>query len=129
MFFGVGGFFGRKASRFETTCIHRAHHVWFDEYNSCISIEYKHTPVYLLPLQYPKIHIHNSDLLNLIPFELDLTSTPFCGTIILTCEIYLRPYVNKVGFDLLDNEYFTIPYITDAIQNSPAGHQLPSQAK
>ena len=29
----------------------------------------------------------------------------------------------------MDDEYFTIPYITDTIPNSPAGHQLPSQAK
>ena len=28
----------------------------------------------------------------------------------------------------MDDEYFTIPYITDTIPNSPAGHQLPSQA-
>ena len=27
------------------------------------------------------------------------------------------------------DEGFTIPYITDTIPNSPAGHQLPSQAK
>ena len=34
-----------------------------------------------------------------------------------------------MGFNLLDDEYFTIPYITDTIPNSPAGNQLPSQAK
>ena len=28
--------------------IHRAHHVWFDEYNSSLSIEDKHTPGSLL---------------------------------------------------------------------------------
>ena len=28
--------------------IHRAHHFWFDEYNSRLSIEYKHTPGSLL---------------------------------------------------------------------------------
>ena len=28
--------------------IHRAHHVWFDEYNYHISVEYKHTPDSLL---------------------------------------------------------------------------------
>ena len=32
-------------------------------------------------------------------------------------------------FYLLDDEYFTITYITDTIPNSPAGHQIPSQAK
>ena len=29
----------------------------------------------------------------------------------------------------MDDEDFTIPYITDTIPNLPAGHQLPSQAK
>ena len=28
--------------------IHRDHHVWFDEYNSCLSIGYKNTLGYLL---------------------------------------------------------------------------------
>ena len=37
--------------------------------------------------------------------------------------------MNKVGFNLLNDEDFTIPYINDTIPNSPAGHQLPSQAK
>ena len=57
--------------------IHRTHHVWFDEYNSCLSIEENHTPGSLLLRQYPEGHIHNSDLLNLVPCELDITSTPF----------------------------------------------------
>ena len=35
----------------------------------------------------------------------------------------------KVGFNLLDYEDFTIPYITDTILNSPSGRQLPTQAK
>ena len=47
--------------------IHRANHVWFDEYNSCLSIEDKHTPGSLILWRYPKGHIHDSDLLNLIP--------------------------------------------------------------
>ena len=39
--------------------IHRAHHAWFDEYNSRLSIEEAHTPG-SLPLQKdPEIHIHN----------------------------------------------------------------------
>ena len=33
--------------------IHRAHHVWFDEYTYILHIEYKHTPVYLLLQQDP----------------------------------------------------------------------------
>ena len=47
--------------------IHRAHHVWFDEYNSRLYIENKHTPGSLLLWQYPEGHIHDLDLLNLIP--------------------------------------------------------------
>ena len=57
--------------------IHRAHNVWFDEYNFRLSTEYKHTPGSLLLRQDPEGHIHKSDLLNLIPCELDITSTPF----------------------------------------------------
>ena len=64
--------------------IHRAHHVWFDEYNSRLYIEYKHTPGSLLLRQDPEEHIHNSDLLNMIPCELDLTSTPFRDETIIT---------------------------------------------
>ena len=30
---------------------------------------------------------------------------------------------------LVDDEDFTIPYITDTIPNPPAGHELPTQAK
>ena len=33
----------------------------------------------------------------------------------------------KTGFNLLDDEDFTIPYIIDTTQNSPAGYQLPTQ--
>ena len=47
----------------------------------------------------------------------------------LTYEIGLPPYRKKVGFNLLDDEYFTIPYSTDTIPSSPAGHQLTSRAK
>ena len=58
--------------------IHKGHHVWFDEYKSILSIKDNHTPGSLLLWQYPEINIHNSDLLNLIPCELDIASTPFC---------------------------------------------------
>ena len=109
--------------------IHRAHHVWFGEYNSRLSIEDKHTPGSLLLRQDHDGHIHNSDLLNLIPCELDLTSTPFSDETIITYDIELPPSGKKICFNVLDDEYFTIPYITDTIPNSPAGCQLPSQAK
>ena len=114
---------------YQTIFIHRNHHVWFDEYNSCLFIEDNYTPSYLLLKQYPESHVHNSDLLNLITCELDLTSTPFCDTKILTYKIELPPSGNRAGFNLLDDEDFTIPYINDTIPNSPAGHQLPTQAK
>ena len=100
--------------------IHRAHHVWFDEYNSCLSIEDKHTPGSLLLRQDPEGHIHNSDLLNLIPCDLDLTSTQFRDETIITYDVELPPSGKKTGFNLLDDEYFTIPYITDIIPKSPA---------
>ena len=50
-----------------TFFIHIAHHVWFDEYNYGLSIEDKHTPGSLLLRQDPGGHIHDPDLLNLIP--------------------------------------------------------------
>ena len=68
----------------QTFLMHRYHNVWFDEYNSCLSIEYTHTPSSLLLQQYPESLIHNPELLKLITCELDLTSTPFRDTKILT---------------------------------------------
>ena len=65
----------------------------------------------------------------MIPCQLDITTTPFCDTTILTYEIELPPSGKKVGFNLLGYEYFTITYITDIILNSPDGHQLTTQAK
>ena len=35
----------------------------------------------------------------------------------------------EIGLNLLDDRYFTIPYVVDTIPNSPAGHQLLTQAK
>ena len=64
--------------------IHISHHVWFDEYNYRLSIEYNHTPGYLLLQQDTESHVHHSDLLNLIPCKLDLTYTPFHDTTIIT---------------------------------------------
>ena len=53
----------------------------------------------------------------MIPCELDLTFTPFCDTTMLTYEIELPTSENKVGFNLLDDEDFTIPHITDTTPN------------
>ena len=44
-------------------------------------------------------------------------------------DINFPPPGKKIGFNLLDDEYFTIPYITDNIPNLPASRQHPSQAK
>ena len=102
---------------------------WFDEYNYRLSIEDKYTPGYLPLQQYPESLICNSDLLNLIPCEVDLTSTTFSDTPILKYKIELPHSGKKNGFNLLHDEYFTIHYITDTIPNSPASHQLPTKSK
>ena len=60
--------------------VRRYHNVWFDQYNSFISIEYKSTPGSLLLHQNPESIIHNSELLNLIPCELEFKATPFIDT-------------------------------------------------
>ena len=60
---------------------------------------------------------------------LDLTSTPFCDTTILTHKIELTPVEKKIGLNLLDDEDFTIPYVIDKTPNLPAVHQLTTQAK
>ena len=93
----------------QTFIIHRAYHIWFDEYNSRLYIEENHTPGSLLLRQYPEGHIHDLDLLNLIPCKLDPTSTPFSAATIITYDIELPPSGKKIGFNLLDDEDFTIP--------------------
>ena len=95
-------------------------------YNYIICIKYNQNPGYLILQQYHESFINNSDPLYLITCELDLTSTPFCDTKILTYEIELPPSGNKIG---LDGEYFTIPSVIDKIPNSPASHKLPTQYK
>ena len=47
----------------------------------------------------------------------------------LTYKIELPTSEKKVDLNLLDDEDFTILYITDLIPNSPVIHQLPTQAK
>ena len=91
--------------------INRSHHAWFYEYNYRLYTEDKHTPGYLLIQQYPGIILHNLDLINLIPCELGLTSTLFRDATMITYEIDLPTSGNKVGLNLLDDEYFTIPYV------------------
>ena len=65
----------------------------------------------------------------MIPFELYLASTPFCDATILTYEIKLPPSGKKVSFDLLYDEDFTIPCITDTTPNSPYVRQIQTQVK
>ena len=68
------------------------HNILFGTYNYCLSIEDKHTSGSLLLQKQPEIIHHNSNLLNLIPCELDITSTTFLDTTILTYEIELPTY-------------------------------------
>ena len=88
----------------QTFFIHKAHHVWFDEYNYRLSIEEKHTPGPLLPWQDTEGYIHDSDFLNRIPCELDLKPTPFSDDTIITYGIELPPSGMTVGFNSLDDE-------------------------
>ena len=83
-----------------------------------------HTPSYLPLQQYPDSILHHSNQINLIPCELDLKSTPFGDIKIIIYEIDLRPSRKKIGLNLLDDKYFTIPYVINTIPNSPAGHHL-----
>ena len=69
---------------YQTFVIHRYHHVWFDEYKYRLYIEYKKNTGSLPLQQDPESLIHNSELLNLIICELDLISTTFCDTTIIT---------------------------------------------
>ena len=45
----------------------------------------------------------------MIPCKLDPTSTPFSAAAIITYDIELPPSGNKIGFNLLYDEDFTIP--------------------
>ena len=61
--------------------------------------------------------VHNSDLPDLIPCTLYITSTPFRDTTVLTYEIEFPTSGKKTGFNSLNYEDFTIQYITDTIPN------------
>ena len=69
------------------------------------------------------------DLLNFIPCELDIASTLFHDTKIITYEIYLPPSGKEISFKLLYDEDFKIYYDVDTITNSPVVYQLLTQAK
>ena len=65
----------------------------------------------------------------MISCEIDLTSTPFRDATILTFEIDLPPAGNKIGFNLLNDEDFSIPCVINTTPNLPDGHQIPTQDK
>ena len=92
-------------------------------------MEDKHPTGSLIIQQYPGSLLHNYYLTNLIACELDIISTEYYDTNILTYEIDLPPSGKKIGFNLMDDEDFTIPRILDKSPNLPAGHQLLTQAK
>ena len=92
-------------------------------------MEDKYTPGYLILQKYPESFIHNLDLINLVPCELNITSNSFRDTKNLTYEIRLPPSGTKISPNLFDDKYFTIPYVIDTIPNLPVGHQLTTQSK
>ena len=64
------------------------------------------------------------DLVHLVACDLDITSTPFFDSTIITYKIQVTPFGKKIVYNLLNNYNFTILYIIDTLSNSPAGHQL-----
>ena len=66
-------------------------------------------------------------MINFIPCKVDIKSNPFCDTTILSYEIELPFYGNKIGFSLLDAEIFTTPSVIDTIPKTPAIHKLTTQ--
>ena len=64
----------------------------------------------------------------MITCELDLTSTPFRDTKILTYGIELPPSGKKIILNIFYFEDFTITYVIDTIQNSPTVHKIPTKA-
>ena len=72
--------------------------------------------------------ICNSDFLNLISCELDITSILLSNTTILAYEVELPPSGNIIVLHLLDDEDFKIPYVNDTTPNYPAFCQRPTQA-
>ena len=110
--------------------IHRAHHAWFDEKNSHVSSEENHTP--------GSLHLqHNSEIIfqrhcihiDLIPYELELSDTPFTKSTILNSELELPPQGKKFGINLMDDDDFNIPYIFEMVLDYLVGNQLPDHTK
>ena len=76
-----------------------------------ICIEDKKNTCYLILQQYPESIIHNTDLLKLIPRELDLISTPFSNTTTIIHEIESPLDGKKIVFNLMHGEDFIITYV------------------
>ena len=77
------------------------------------------------PANFPK----NPDQLNLITFEIDISSPSFLYETTITCKTDLPPVGNKICFNLMDDYYLTITYALDTITNYLAGCQFLTQAK
>ena len=68
-------------------------------------------------------------MINLLPCDIYLRYIEFCDTTFITYELELPPNSKKIGFNLLDDDGFIIPYILNKFKNSHSNHQLPTQAK
>ena len=53
----------------------------------------------------------------MVSCELALTFTTFSDEAVITYEIELPPDRKKIGFNLLDDKDFEIPYIIDKVKN------------
>ena len=60
----------------------------------------------------------------MITCDLDITPTPFSNTTIIANENELSPVGKKIGLNILDDEDFTIPYVTYKKPNSPTIHRI-----
>ena len=67
-------------------------------------------------------------MFDMFPCDLDITPDTFSDVLFISYEIELYPARKKIGFLLLYDYEFTIPYTFDTIPNSQAGHKLPTQA-
>ena len=65
----------------------------------------------------------------MVPCELDMIYNPILDETIITYKLELITSGNIIGFNLLDDDKFTIPYIIFTITNSPDGNKIPTWAK
>ena len=107
--------------------IHRYQNVWFDEYNSRLSIEDRCIPFIYSFVNITKVLFIIKSSSNLFHVYLILNPIHFAIQQLSHMKLSYLP-LEKMGINFLDDEDSTIPYITDTIQNSSAVHQLPSKA-